>query len=58
VCQPCRGLPSEKGDGLPFQLVLQGLVGLEDRERASAERAMVEEDDVGVEQEKCFKSRH
>src|SRR5262249_46838363 len=52
------GLSPEKGDGLPLQLTLPGLVGLEDRPRASAERAMVEEDDVRVEQEECFESRH
>jgi hypothetical protein len=58
VRHQCGGLSPEKGHRLPLQLTLPGLVGLEDRQRASTERAMVEEDDVRVEQEECFESRH
>jgi len=42
---------AEQRDGLALELALPGLVDLEHRPRAGAERAVVEEDDVGVEQE-------
>src|SRR5215510_1560280 len=58
VRHQCGGLSPKKGHRLPLQLTLPGLVGLEDRQRASAERAVVEEHDVRVEQEECFESRH
>src|SRR5581483_10465039 len=44
-------LEREKLDGLPLELALQPLVLREDRTRASAERAVVQVDDAGIEQE-------
>ena len=41
----------EEGDGLPFQLPLPALVLLEDGFRAGAEGAVIEEVDVGIEEE-------
>jgi len=41
----------EEVDGLALQLALPGLVALEDRPRAGAERAVVEEGDLGIEEE-------
>jgi hypothetical protein len=41
---------SQKVDRLPLELALPGLVGLEDRTRAGAERTVVEEGDLGVEE--------
>jgi hypothetical protein len=49
--QPFWQLPVEELDRLPLHLALKLLVPLEDGAWAGAERAVVQEDDVGVEEE-------
>lgn len=58
VCQQGGRLPSEKGHRLQLQRPLPRLVRLEDRARARPKRAMIEEDDIGVQQKEGFERRH
>jgi hypothetical protein len=46
-----RRSSARNSTGLAFELALQALVLLEDRPRARTERAVVQVDDAGVEQE-------
>lgn len=45
---------SQEKDWLPFQAALPGLIGLENRDRASAKGAVVEKMDVWIEEKVFF----
>ena len=49
--EECGQSAVEEVDGLALQLALPGLVAVEDRPRAGTERALVEESDLGIEEE-------
>ncbi len=51
-----RPVEMQELDGLPLELELEPLVLREDRARARAEGAVVQEHDVGVEQEELFQA--
>jgi hypothetical protein len=51
IVEEIVGAPAEELDRLPFKLPLPALVLVKDRFRSSAERSVIEEDDVRIDQE-------